>query len=204
MRSVKILEPLVGDKEDPVWVAWVKHIEYYKVMLQDEVSFDDIAELDSLIFEAQEAFDKASELAPVPALVPTPVPAPVPACTRLYPRLYPHLHPAVPTPVPAPAPVPVPVPALVPEHALYNHAQYGALSRQVPELKGFFKPKHHMIQHAPLDTFNLGPMRGFWTYAFEGFHQVMKRAAEGSNFKNVSYRIVDFWRMDFAMRLGGV
>ena len=92
MRSVKILEPLVGDKEDPVWVAWVKHIEYYKVMLQDEVSFDDIAELDSLIFEAQEAFDKASELAPVPALVPTPVPAPVPACTRLYPRLYPHLH----------------------------------------------------------------------------------------------------------------
>ena len=87
-----------------MWVAWVKHIEYYKVMLQDEVSFDDIAELDSLIFEAQEAFDKASELAPVPALVPTPVPAPVPACTRLYPRLYPHLHPAVPTPVPAPAP----------------------------------------------------------------------------------------------------
>ena len=106
---------------------------------------------------------------------------------RLYPHLYPHLYP--------------PAPACT--HACTRTCTQ-LYPRQVPELKGFFKPKHHMIQHAPLDTFNLGPMRGFWTYAFEGFHQVMKRAAEGSNFKNVSYRIVDFWRMDFAMRLGGV
>jgi len=74
---------------------------------------------------------------------------------------------------------------------------------QVPEYKGFYKPKHHDCTHAPHMVFNLGPMRGYWCYSFEGFHQKMKRIAEGSNFRNVTERVVDFWRMRFALFLGG-
>ena len=61
-----------------------------------------------------------------------------------------------------------------------------------------------MLQHIPVDTFNLGPMRGVWCYSFEGFHQKMKRIAEGSNYKNVSDRIIDFWCMQFALFIGGM
>jgi hypothetical protein len=83
------------------------------------------------------------------------------------------------------------------------HAAIHAAIRfaQVPEFKDFFKPKHHYVAHAPLDILKLGPMRGFWCWSFEGFHQIMKRIAADSNFKgNVCKRIVEVWRFQFGLR----
>ena len=72
---------------------------------------------------------------------------------------------------------------------------------KVPEFKGFFKPKHHYVAHAPLDILKLGPMRGFWCWSFEGFHQVMRRIAADSNFKgNVCKRLLEVWRFQFGLR----
>lgn len=74
----------------------------------------------------------------------------------------------------------------------------------MPEYEGFFKPKNHSVQHAAVDTFNLGPMRGYWCYSFEGFHQLMKGILSATKFGNVTLRTVDFWRMQFAMFLAGI
>lgn len=58
VRSEEVIGPLVPDKSDVGWVAWIKHVEYYKVINQHEISVPDVLKLDSLIFEAQEAFSK--------------------------------------------------------------------------------------------------------------------------------------------------
>jgi hypothetical protein len=71
---------------------------------------------------------------------------------------------------------------------------------QVPEFKGFFKPKHHYVAHASLDILKLGPMRGFWCWSFEGFHRVMKAIAHDSNFKNIGKRLTRIWRFQFGLR----
>ena len=74
---------------------------------------------------------------------------------------------------------------------------------QVPEFKGFFKPKNHYLAHASLDILKLGPIRGFWCWSFEGFHRVMKHIAADSNFKNVSKRLSRIWRFQFGLRCYG-
>ena len=66
---------------------------------------------------------------------------------------------------------------------------------------GFIKPKHHYVAHAPLDILKLGPIKGFWCWSFEGFHQVMKQIAATSNFKgNVCKHLVEVWRFQFGLR----
>ena len=74
-----------------------------------------------------------------------------------------------------------------------------AAFNRVPEYEGFYKPKHHFATHASINTMQMGPMKGLWCYSFEGFHQRVKRIAEGSNFKNVSKRIIEFFCVQFGM-----
>ena len=60
-RSETVLGPLVEDKTDVAWVAWLKHVEYYKLLSAEEIKVEDIATLDTLIYEAQMAFSKARD-----------------------------------------------------------------------------------------------------------------------------------------------
>ena len=70
---------------------------------------------------------------------------------------------------------------------------------KVPEFKGYFKPKQHFASHASIDTLRMGPLRGYWTYSFEGFHQRVKQIAKDSNYKNVSKRILRYWSVQFGL-----
>lgn len=63
------------------------------------------------------------------------------------------------------------------------------------------KPKHHFVQHIPLDALMHGPPRGYWCFSFEGMHQVMKRYARGSSFVNVGKRIMGLWTKRVALHL---
>ena len=54
--SEQVIGPLVEDKSDVAWVAWLKHVEFYKLAHAHEISVVDVLTLDNLIFEAQEAF----------------------------------------------------------------------------------------------------------------------------------------------------
>lgn len=54
--SEQVIGPLVQDKSDVAWVAWLKHVEFYKLAHAHEISVVDVLTLDNLIFEAQEAF----------------------------------------------------------------------------------------------------------------------------------------------------
>ena len=60
-RSETVLGPLVKDRTDVAWVAWLKHVEYYKLLSAEEIKVEDIATLDTLIYEAQVAFSKARD-----------------------------------------------------------------------------------------------------------------------------------------------
>lgn len=72
---------------------------------------------------------------------------------------------------------------------------------QIPEYEGLSKPKHHFAQHVPVDILQHGPVRGYWAFAFEGFHQIIKKKAYGSTFVNVCKRVSQLWAMDFVMSL---
>ena len=74
--------------------------------------------------------------------------------------------------------------------------------KKVKEYGHFYKPKHHFATHAPVNTLRIGPMRGYWCYSFEGFHQRVKRIAKDSNYKNICKRIVEFFCMQVGMQLG--
>ena len=60
-RSETVLGPLVKDRTDVAWVAWLKHVEYYKLLSAEEIKVEDIATLDTLIYEAQVAFSKVRD-----------------------------------------------------------------------------------------------------------------------------------------------
>ena len=122
--SVALFESYV-DQTDPVWISWVKHIEYLDLLFAHEITAQELIELENKIFVAQQAFDT------------------------------------------------------------------------VREFKGLYKPKHHFLSHACIHIMRLGPMRGYWCYSFEGFHQRIKRICRNSNYKYVSGRLVDFWIMQF-------
>ena len=59
-HSVKLFEQHVNTS-DPVWVAWVKHVEYLDLLFAPEISADDVLVLESQISEAQRAFDEVDE-----------------------------------------------------------------------------------------------------------------------------------------------
>ena len=42
-------------------------------------------------------------------------------------------------------------------------------------------------------------MHRYWCYAFEGFHQRIKRIAKDSNYRNISKRIVEFFTVQFGL-----
>lgn len=69
---------------------------------------------------------------------------------------------------------------------------------------GFDKPKHHFTYHLGINVLRLGPLRGYWCFSFEGFHQRVKHIARLSNFKNVSKRIMRFFCMQFNVIYGHV
>ena len=69
---------------------------------------------------------------------------------------------------------------------------------KVPEFKDLYKPKHHFVSHACMHVVRLGPMRGYWCYSFEGFHQRVKRILRNCNYRNASNRCLKFWCMQFS------
>ena len=68
---------------------------------------------------------------------------------------------------------------------------------KVPEFKGYFKPKNHFASHASTHTLRGGPMREYWTYSYEAFHQRVKHISRGSNWRNVAKRIMRYWCFQF-------
>lgn len=57
LASEELLSNVVPQTE-PVWVCWMKHVEYLRVMLQESFTPQDIIKLDNLIFEHQTLFSK--------------------------------------------------------------------------------------------------------------------------------------------------
>ena len=74
--------------------------------------------------------------------------------------------------------------------------------RLVPDFHGFDKPKHHSAAHVGPSLLRLGPLREFWCFSFEAFHQRVKHIAKASNFRNVTKRIMRFWCMQFNVVYG--
>ena len=64
---------------------------------------------------------------------------------------------------------------------------------KVSQFKGFYKPKNHFATHAPIHTLRGGPMREYWCYSYESFHQRVKRISRNSNWKNVAKRCMRYW-----------
>ena len=80
---------------------------------------------------------------------------------------------------------------------------HAELFNKVPEYAGLKKPKHHFAQHLGPDIFQYGPPRGYWCFGFEGFNQVIKRAACRSNFKNEVVSVMQYWSVKSARAMMG-
>jgi hypothetical protein len=62
VRSITLFEHLIPDKTHPVWVSWVKHVEYVDLMLnKTEYTLADIVRLDMAVYEATKQFNKVQE-----------------------------------------------------------------------------------------------------------------------------------------------
>ena len=129
-HSVKLFEPLIPDKQEPVWDAWVKHVKYFEMMRWHEYTLQDIQALDNAVYDAQAAFDKA----------------------------------------------------------------FGG--------QGLWKPKQHFASHLAVSTLRCGPTREYHCFSYEGMHQRVKRISDASNWRNVSKRIMRFWRNQFMCLMG--
>ena len=57
-RSVTLFEQFITDKNDPVWVAWKKHVAYLGPLFKDKCTVTDVVALDAMIHDHQIAFDK--------------------------------------------------------------------------------------------------------------------------------------------------
>ena len=79
-----------------------------------------------------------------------------------------------------------------------------ALTTQVPEYKGLWKPKHHFATHLAVEIMRAGPLRGFWCMSFEGFNKVVKQATEISNYRNEDIFVLEHWMMRSAKVLRGL
>lgn len=71
--------------------------------------------------------------------------------------------------------------------------QHSELFDAVPEYNGLKRPKHHFATHLPLDLWRYGPPRGYWCFGFEHFNQLIKRAAQHSNWKNTTVSVMRYW-----------
>ena len=70
----------------------------------------------------------------------------------------------------------------------------------VPQFKNLFKPKHHFAAHVSVNIERMGPLREYWCYSYEGFHQRVKHIARNSNWQIVSKRIARFFVYSSALR----
>jgi hypothetical protein len=73
--------------------------------------------------------------------------------------------------------------------------QHSQLFDMVPRYNGLKRPKHHHLTHVAGDIYNYGPLRGYWTFGFEGFNKVIKSAARMSNWRRESYDICKHWSL---------
>ena len=71
--------------------------------------------------------------------------------------------------------------------------EHSALFDKVPEYNGLKRPKHHFLCHLALDIWRFGPPRGYWCFGFEHFNQLIKRAAQSSNWKSTTVSIMRYW-----------
>lgn len=73
--------------------------------------------------------------------------------------------------------------------------QHSELFDAVPEYAGLKRPKHHFLSHLASDTWLFGPLRGLWTFGFEGFNKRIKEGAGRSNFRQESLTLMEYYSM---------
>ena len=71
-----------------------------------------------------------------------------------------------------------------------------ALSKVYPNI---WKPKHHYVNHFPLDIYHFGPPRNYWCMRFEALNQVFKKIAVGGSYRDTTRRCAEFWCMRSAL-----
>ena len=174
-----MFEPLVEAADfdqHPVWISWVKHVAYFKVLLQKEYTIPDIVRLDAMQQEAKVCHPRA--LNHTRALDPHALAIHArPRSTRALDPRAPSIH--------APS-----IHALDLIHTPPVNRKRSLMSRTFGD---YVKTKHHFVTHAPVNIMRMGPMSGYHCWSFEGFHQRVKQIGDISNFKNVSKRIVHFF-----------
>ena len=57
--SIELFESYIPDPHEPVWDAWAKHVNYFKLLQAKEFTEKDVVVLDKAIYVAQAAFKKA-------------------------------------------------------------------------------------------------------------------------------------------------
>eukprot|EP00966_Prymnesium_polylepis_P133131 3076967-Prymnesium_polylepis.1 len=55
-HSIDLLLPLIGDTADPLWQCWVAHVRYVRLLMQTELSYADVVELDKLVYQHHDLF----------------------------------------------------------------------------------------------------------------------------------------------------
>jgi hypothetical protein len=55
-HSIDLMLPLVQDTTDPVWLCWVAHVRYVRLLLQQSLTSDEVVELDWLIYDHHTQF----------------------------------------------------------------------------------------------------------------------------------------------------
>ena len=60
LHSVELFEDHV-DNTHPVWISWVKHVEYYKLLTKDSFSPEEVLQLDKAVYDSMKAFQAVPE-----------------------------------------------------------------------------------------------------------------------------------------------
>ena len=63
----------------------------------------------------------------------------------------------------------------------------------VPQLRGCYKPKHHLPDHMDESLTEHGPWRAYWCMWGEGFLQYLKRLFEMGNYKSAPHTVSTLW-----------
>ena len=79
--------------------------------------------------------------------------------------------------------------------------EHAVLFDQVPDWAGLQRPKHHALVHIAEDTWNFGPLRGLWCFAFEAVNAIIKLGAHASNFRNEAETVLAYWGMRWTRAL---
>lgn len=60
-HSIDLLLPLVKDPTDELWMCWVAHVRYVRLLIKETISYDEIVLLDQLIYDHHKRFLEADE-----------------------------------------------------------------------------------------------------------------------------------------------